>query len=271
MLDNPTLFKFDATVIAIEGHVMTITLDRPEKKNAINEIMANEIIYALKYAAESNQIRVVIIQANGDTFCAGGDLKGMTGAEQQSLSTVPKLGNVDDISLLLRNLNKPVIAKIQGNVFAGALMIVTNSTHAISSDGVKFSAPEIKRGIWPFMVMAGLFRVMPKRQGLDFIMRGNAIDAQTAEKYGLINECVPHEELNNVVNSLSQEFSSLPPNTMKMGLKAYNQQDRMEFNDALPYLREQLKECVEGDDAKEGITAFFDKREPKWKGEVDES
>ena len=160
MLDNPTLFKFDATVIAIKGHVMTITLDRPEKKNAINEIMANEIIYALKYAAENNQIRVVIIQANGDTFCAGGDLKGMTGAEQQTLSTVPKLGNVDDISLLLRNLNKPVIAKIQGNVFAGALMIVTNSTHAISSDGVKFSAPEIKRGIWPFMVMAGLFRGM---------------------------------------------------------------------------------------------------------------
>ena len=82
---------------------------------------------------------------------------------------------------------------------------------------------------------------------------------------------MPHEELDNVVNSLAQEFSSLPPNTMKMGLKAYNRQDRMEFNDALPYLREQLKECVEGEDAKEGITAFFDKREPKWKGEVDES
>ena len=271
MLDNPKLFKFDATVIAIEDHIMTITLDRPEKKNAINEMMANEIIYALKYAAENNQIRVVIIQANGDTFCAGGDLKGMTGAEQLSSSTVPSLGDVEDISLLLRNLNKPVITKIQGNVFAGALMIVANSTHAISSDDVRFAAPEIKRGIWPFMVMAGLFRVMPKRQGLDFIMRGNAIDAQTAEKYGLINECLPQEELENAVYSLAQEFSSLPPNTMKMGLKAYNQQDRMEFNDALPFLREQLKACLEGDDAKEGITAFFEKREPKWNGDIDES
>ncbi|MBT6073607.1 MAG: enoyl-CoA hydratase/isomerase family protein [Gammaproteobacteria bacterium] len=270
-MENPNLFKFDATVVSIDGYVMTITLDRPEKKNAINEIMANEIIYALKYATKNNQIRVVIIQANGDTFCSGGDLKGMSGKQQQSSSTVPKLGDIEDVSLLLRNLNKPVIVKIQGNVFAGALMIVANATHAISSVRAKFAAPEIKRGIWPFMVMAGLFRVMPKRQGLDFIMRGNAIDAQTAKKYGLINECLPQEELDEFVNSLSDELSNLPPNTMRMGLQAYNQQDLMEFNDALPYLRQQLKECIENDDAKEGIAAFFEKREPKWKEEIDES
>ena len=265
MLDNPTLFKFDATVIAVEGHVMTITLDRPEKKNAINEIMANEIIYALKYAAESNQIRVVIIQANGDTFCAGGDLKGMTGTEQQSLSTVPKLGNVDDISLLLRNLNKPVIAKIQGNVFAGALMIVTNSTHAIAVKEAKFSAPEIHRGLWPFMVMAGLFRVMPKRAGLDFIMRGQAIDADKAEQWGLINQSVSADELEKTVSDLADELGSLAPETMQLGLAAYEQQDALAFDEALPYLQEQIAQCFQGDDAKEGIAAFLEKRKPNWK------
>ena len=223
--------NFLATKIDISNNILSITLNRPEKKNALNNVMMNELNYALAYAKQEREIRVVVIGAAGDIFCAGADLR-----RAKEESNVPKLESADDISFSLRRLHKPVICKIQGSVLAGALLIVTNSTHAISSDGVKFSAPEIKRGIWPFMVMAGLFRVMPKRQGLDFIMRGNAIDAQTAEKYGLINECVPHEELDNVVNSLAQEFSSLPPNTMKMGLKAYNRQDRMEFNDALPYL-----------------------------------
>ncbi len=270
-IKDPNDYVLDATEITIHNHVLIITLDRPDKKNAINDSMSNEIIYALKYASQNDSVRVVVIQANGDTFCAGGDLKGMSGGTVESLSTVPKLGDVEDISLLIRNLNKPVICKIQGNVFAGALMIITNSTHAFASDQAIFAAPEIKRGIWPFMVMGGLFRVMPKRQGLDFIMRGEPIDAKTAQQYGLINEAVPADKLDGLTNKLAKSFTRLPPNTMKMGLNAYNEQDHMAFNDALPYLKEQLKECLEGEDAKEGITAFFEKRQPQWIGEDDES
>ena len=270
-LMNPNDYVLDATDITFHKNILTLTLDRPAKKNAINDSMSNEIIYALKYASQNDSVRVVVIQANGDTFCAGGDLKGMSGGTLESQSTVPKLGDVEDISLLIRNLNKPVICKIQGNVFAGALMIVTNSTHAFANDQAIFAAPEIKRGIWPFMVMGGLFRVMPKRQGLDFIMRGEPIDAKTAQQYGLINKAMPLDQLDEVTNKLAESFTRLPPNTMKMGLKAYNEQDHMAFNDALPYLREQLKVSLEGEDAKEGITAFFEKRQPKWSEEDDES
>jgi enoyl-CoA hydratase/carnithine racemase len=270
-LNNPNDYVLEATEITIAKHILTVTLDRPAKKNAINDSMSNEIIYALKYASQNDSVRVVVIQANGDTFCAGGDLKEWSGSAVKSESTVPKLGDVEDISLLIRNLNKPVICKIQGNVFAGALMIVTNSTHAFANDQAIFAAPEIKRGIWPFMVMGGLFRVMPKRQGLDFIMRGEPIDAKTAQQYGLINKAMPLDQLDEVTNKLAESFTRLPPNTMKMGLKAYNEQDHMAFNDALPYLREQLKVSLEGEDAKEGITAFFEKRQPKWSEEDDES
>jgi enoyl-CoA hydratase/carnithine racemase len=270
-LKNPKNYKLDATQIEIKKHTLTITLNRPEKKNAINDAMSNEIIYALKYASENDVVRVVVIQAHGDTFCAGADLKGMLAGSDVNDSSVPKLGELDDISLLIRNLNKPTICKIQGNVFAGALLMITNSTHAIAADHTIFSAPEIKRGIWPFMVMGGLFRVMPKRQGLDFIMRGESIDAKAAEKYGLINEASPLDNLDNEVEKLAQAFSKLPPKTMQMGLKAYNEQDHMAFDEALPYLRQQLKECLESDDAKEGITAFLEKREPDWVGDDDES
>ena len=270
-LNNPNDYVLDATDITVNKNILTLTLDRPEKKNAINDCMSNEIIYALKYANQNDSVRVVVIQANGDTFCAGADLKEMSGGATESQSTVPKLGDVEDISLLIRNLNKPVICKIQGNVFAGALMIVTNSTHAVANDQAIFVAPEIKRGIWPFMVMGGLFRVMPKRQGLDFIMRGEPIDAKTAQQYGLINQAIPLDTLDEAINKLAQSFTQLPPNTMKMGLKAFNEQDHMAFDEALPYLREQLKECLKSEDAKEGITAFFEKRQPRWIGDDDES
>ena len=262
---------FEATEINLDGHILSITLNRPEKRNAINTVMGNEIAYALSYAAQESNVRVVIIQAKGEVFCAGGDLASMSGQVEETVSTVPKIGGFDSISLLIRNINKPVICKIQGSVYAGALLMVSNATHAIAVNDAKFAAPEIKRGIWPFMVMAGLFRVMPKRQGLDFIMRGEVIDAMTAEKYGLITRAVAKEELDQTVNKLATDFANLPPNTMKMGLEAYNRQDAMAFDDALPYLKEQLAKCLQAEDAKEGIAAFFEKREPKWKGGKNES
>jgi enoyl-CoA hydratase/carnithine racemase len=262
---------FEATEINLDGHILSITLNRPEKRNAINTVMGNEIAYALSYASQESNVRVVIIQAKGEVFCAGGDLASMSGQVEETVSTVPKIGGFDRISLLIRNINKPVICKIQGSVYAGALLMVSNATHAIAVNEAKFAAPEIKRGIWPFMVMAGLFRVMPKRQGLDFIMRGEAIDAMTAEKYGLITQAVAKDELDQTVHKLATDFANLPPKTMKMGLEAYNRQDAMAFDDALPYLKEQLAKCLQAEDAKEGIAAFFEKREPKWKGGKNES
>ena len=143
--------------------------------------------------------------------------------------------------------------------------MVTNATHAIAVDTAKFSAPEIHRGLWPFMVMAGLFRVMPKRAGLDFIMRGQPIDATKAEAWGLINESVSAGQLNDKVSQLANELASLAPGTMQFGLEAYEKQDALEFDEALPYLQKQIAKCFEGEDAKEGITAFLEKRKPNWK------
>ena len=257
---------FETVKLSVENHIMHIILDRPEKKNAINPIMANEINFSLAFAAQEHDIRVVIISATGDVFCAGGDLSSMSGHSSSSRSNVPSLGGgTEEISIRIKNLNKPVVCKIQGPVLAGALLLVTNATHAIASEEATFSAPEIKRGIWPFMVMAGLFRVMPKRQGLDFIMRGNKIDCYDAEKFGLVNKVVKKEELDCEVDNIAAELSKLAPNTMKLGLEAFNYQDKMEFDEAIPYLKDQLEKCLQSDDAQEGIKAFLEKRDPKWK------
>ena len=251
--------KFTATEIDIANNIMTITLNRPEKKNALNNVMMNEINYALAYAKQEKSVRVVVFAAKGDIFCAGADL-----SRTNSDSNVPKLDNADDISLAIRHLYKPVICKIQGSVLAGALLIVTNSTHAIAVNEATFSAPEIHRGLWPFMVMAGLFRVMPKRVGLDFIMRGKPIDSKKAMEWGLINKTVKKEDLDKKVDKLADELASLAPETMQFGLEAYEKQDSKSFDEALPYLKEQIAKCFEGKDAKEGISAFLEKRKPNW-------
>lgn len=250
---------FKATEIDIKNNIMNITLNRPEKKNALNNVMMNEINYALAYAKQERSVRVVIISAKGDIFCAGADL-----SRSKSESNVPKLDDADDISLSLRHLYKPVICKIQGSVLAGALLIVTNSTHAIAVNEATFSAPEIHRGLWPFMVMAGLFRVMPKRAGLDFVMRGQPIDAKKAKEWGLINEFVNADELDDYVKKLSEELASLAPGTMSFGLEAYEKQDSLAFDEALPFLQKQIAKTFEGPDAKEGIAAFLEKRKPNW-------
>ncbi|SVB54618.1 uncharacterized protein METZ01_LOCUS207472 [marine metagenome] len=251
---------FQATKIEISNHILTITLNRPEKKNALNNVMINEINYALAYAKQERDIRVVVIGAEGNIFCAGADL-----TRSKGKSNVPKLKNADDISFSLRRLHKPVICKIQGSVLAGALLMITNATHAIAAEEVKFSAPEIHRGLWPFMVMAGLFRVIPKRAGLDFIMRGEPIDTSKAKQWGLINQSVPANKLDQTVNKLAAELANLAPRTMQFGLKAYEKQDALAFDEALPYLQEQIAECFQGEDAKEGIAAFLEKRKPNWK------
>ena len=251
--------NFEATKIDISNHVLTITLNRPEKKNALNNVMMNEICYALCYAKQERRIRVVIIAAEGDVFCAGADLK-----REKAESNVPKIEGSDDISLLIRHLYKPVICKIQGSVHAGALLMVTNSTHAIAVGDAKFSAPEILRGVWPHMVMAGLFRVMPKRAGLDFCMRGQAIDAKKAEEWGLINQSVPKKELDKVVSDMASDLANLAPGTMQFGLEAYVNQDGMNFDEALPYLGKKSAETFAGPDAQEGIAAFLEKRDPNW-------
>ena len=251
---------FQATKINIKNNILTSPLNRPEKKNALNNVMMNELNFALAYAKQEREIRVVVIDAEGDIFCAGADLR-----LAKEDSNVPKIDGADDISFSLRRLHKPVICKIQGSVLAGALLLVTNATHAIAVDSAKFSAPEIHRGLWPFMVMAGLFRVMPKRAGLDFIMRGQPIDANKAEMWGLINESVVANELDKRVNELAKELSNLAPGTMQFGLEAYEKQDALEFDEALPYLQKQIAKCFEGEDAKEGITAFLEKRKPNWK------
>ena len=265
LLESLKKETFVAVSWSYASHVLTVKLNRPERKNALNGVMINELIHLFDLAKKTRDVRVVVLAAEGNVFCAGGDLKAIGGeAETGPKSSIPHLGESDDMVVKLYHLNKPVIAKIQGPVLAGALLLVCNATHAIASDEAWFSAPEIKRGLWPFQVMAGLFRIMPGRAALDFIMRGNRMPASDAARLGLINETAPIAELDARVCALAEELASYSPQSMQMGLEALRVQETMSFDDALPFLKNKFFDCVATDDAQEGLAAFAAKRSPEW-------
>lgn len=252
----------DPVLCTVQNHIMTLTLNRPQKKNAINAQMAQGISAALEQAGTDPDIRVVVIGAAGDTFCAGGDLSMMSQQDSSGGSTA----DMPSLALRIRQLHKPVLIKAQGAVLAGAMLLVCNATHVLAADHVTFSLPEIKRGLFPFMVMAGLTRVLPRRAAIDFAMRGYRIDALKAEQWGLINQVVPAAELDQAVEELAREIASLSPSAIRLGLEACDHQEGLPFEQALPYLGEMLQKTLATEDAREGITAFLEKREPHWTG-----
>jgi|TARA_A100000164_G_scaffold62254_2_gene50794 enoyl-CoA hydratase/carnithine racemase len=254
--------EFQTILVEEDNYKLNVTLNRPDKKNAINSVMTNELLFLLDYASKNNSVRVIQISANGDVFCAGGDLRSMSGQENNSIPNMN--GSLADIVKMMRSICKPIVCKIEGSVFAGALLLVCNATHAYAVDTVKFSTPEIKRGIWPFMVMAGLFRTMNKRQGLDLIMRGEPLTAVEAENAGLINKVFLKKDICDYVDKIVTELSLLPPKTMKTGLSAYYDQEFREFNSALDILEKEISKSLTSEEASEGITAFLEKRDPKW-------
>ena len=254
--------EFQTILVEEDNYKLNVTLNRPDKKNAINSVMTNELLFLLDYASKNNSVRVIQISANGDVFCAGGDLRSMSGQENNSIPNMN--GSLADIVKMMRSICKPIVCKIEGSVFAGALLLVCNATHAYAVDTVKFYTPEIKRGIWPFMVMAGLFRTMNKRQGLDLIMRGEPITAVEAENAGLINKVFLKKDICDYVDKIVTELSLLPPKTMKTGLSAYYDQEFREFNSALDILEKEISKSLTSEEASEGITAFLEKRDPKW-------
>lgn len=253
-----------ATETSFENHILTLTLNRPEKKNAINQEMAEELLLGFERARTDPEVRVVVVAARGDVFCAGGDLSMM--AQQQAEGSKPFGGGIAEIALKVRGVCKPVIVKAQGPVLAGSLLIVCNATHVVAADDIYFSLPEIKRGLFPFMVMAGLLRLVPQRLALDWAMRGYKISAAEAKSWGLINQNVPREELDAAVDALAQEIASYSPATIRLGLEAFHGQENLSFEEAIPYLGEMLIKTLSTHDAQEGLVAFLEKRAPVWKG-----
>jgi enoyl-CoA hydratase/carnithine racemase len=254
---------FAELIYGVDGQVCTITLNRPHRKNALSSGLVNELIVALETAADDAKVGAIILTGSGGVFCSGGDLGQMSGGGGEA-SEIPWRGGFPELNLAFTKLGKPVIAKVRRYALAGGLGLVAACQFALAEDSATFGTPEIKRGLFPMMIMANIFRTVPRRRGLELILLGERISASEAVSIGLINRAVPAEELDAATLELAQKLASQSPQAMELGLQAFYEQSDMDFADALPFLAEKLMACLSSDDAREGLMAFMEKREPTW-------
>lgn len=265
-IQNIKTYRFAHLLVEETGHLLTLTLNRPEKKNALNEILFRELAFALNYARNNNRIWVVVIAAKGDVFCAGADLKAMSGEVQETTSTVPEPAGEIVIGNVFNALHKPCIAKVHAPVYAGGFLLICGCTHVVSASDATFSLPEVKRGLYPFQVMQSLLQIMPPRQVLDACMRAKTFTADEAEKAGLVTQVVAKEKLDASIQSLVEEFNQYSPSGIRLGLEAYENLKKVPAHEAHIYLKQMFTEAQQTEDAKEGMLAFKEKRKPVWKG-----
>ena len=263
-VQNIKSYRFDFIEISEEDRVFTITLNRPKKKNALHPQMINEIAFAMHYAHFNNSVWIVVFKANGDTFCAGADLKAMMGNVEPHNSTIPLPEKEILMGDLFHAISKPTISVVEKNVYAGGFLILAGCLYVIADKNLRFSLPEVKRGLFPMQVMASLIQVMQPRKVLDWCVRGYSISSMQAKEYGLVTHLSTQDNIDIELSNLIKEILDNSPTAIRLGIEAYNYITNKP--DQHQYLLEMLNKAIKSNDAKEGISAFKEKRKPNWKG-----
>ena len=246
-------------------HVLTITLNRPEKKNALNPPMLAEIAFVLAYAHFTADVWLVVLTANGDVFCAGMDLKSLSEGDAEPLSVTEPAGPVR-LGELMAKLHKPCIARVQGPVYAGGFLLIGGSTYVVAAEAATFTLPEVKRGLFPFQVLALLLDIMPYRQAIDLCLRAKTLTATDALSIGLVTDVVAIDELDKSISTLTDELKQMSPTAIQFGLRAAQQLKNLPFEERQAFLHDQFQQIQQTPDAKEGMAAFLEKRQPRWGG-----
>ncbi len=254
---------FRHLLIALHDHVLTITLNRPEKKNALNPTLLNELAFAMNYAHHEKTVWMVVLAASGDTFCAGMDLRALS-VDSEEVATVPEPAGPVRLGALMAGLEKPCIARVQGPVYAGGFLLVGGATYVVAAETATFSLPEVKRGLFPFQVLAVLLDIMPARTALDLCLRGKMLSAADALVVGLVTEVVPADALDQTITALTDDLKRVSPTALQFGLRAYQQLKSLPRDAQQAFLYEQFQQIQQTPDAKEGMAAFLEKRLPVW-------
>jgi len=249
------------------GHFFTITLSRPEKRNAFTPTMAEEIIFALAYAHYEADIRCVVLKAEGPVFCAGADLNAFHDATANAINpTLPIIREEARLGDAFNELLKPCIAQVEGPVLAGGFLMICGCTFVFSVPEAMFSLPEVKRGIWPMQVMASLLPIMPQRKILEMSITGKAYAGREALAMGLITQLADKENIEAEVNALAMQICNGAPLAIQSGMRSLQGLKNKPQSEQHTFLKSELDKLLQTADAKEGALAFKEKREPIWKG-----
>ena len=258
--------EFDKIRYEVAEHVATITLDDPETRNALSVELLGELIAALESARDDEDVRVVVLASSHEkVFSSGANLAGF-GAEAPIVHKHFGSEAFVRVFKLLGELGKPSLVAANGHVLAGSLGIALACDLIIAREGAGFGTPEINVGLFPFMIMALIYRNVPRKKTNEMLLLGERLTAEEAREAGIVNKVVPPEEFDAAVADWAGKLAAKSPLIMRLGKDALWRQMDMPLAEALDYLRSQLTIELSTEDAVEGVTAFFEKREPQWKG-----
>ncbi len=246
--------------------VATIALDDPETRNALSDELLGELLAALRQAKGDDGVRVVVLTSTHEkVFSAGGNLGGFA-ADAPVAHKYMGIKLFVDVFREIGELGKPTLVAANGHVLAGSLGIALACDLIVAKDTAGFGTPEINVGLFPFMIMALIYRNVPRKKTTEMLLLGERLTAEEAREAGIVNKVVPAEEFDEAVADWAAKLASKSPLVMKLGKDAMWRQMDMPLMDALEYLRTQLTIELSTEDAIEGVTAFFEKRDPNWKG-----
>jgi enoyl-CoA hydratase/carnithine racemase len=260
MAADPVLFALD------ERGVATITMDQPDTRNALSAEMLSGLIAAFERARQEDAARCVVLASSHErTFSSGANLGGFaadTPLVERHFGSERFVG----LFKLIGELGKPTIVAADGHVLAGALGIALACDLIVASEQASFGTPEINVGTFPFMIMALIYRNVPRKRANELLLLGERWSAQEALAAGIVNRVVPQAELQATVSDWAGKLAGKSPVIMRLGKEAMRRQLDMPLDEALDYLRAQLTLAMSTEDILEGVSAFFEKREPQWKG-----
>jgi 3-hydroxypropionyl-coenzyme A dehydratase len=246
--------------------IATIALDSPENRNALSNELLGELIAAFEAARDDDEVRCVVLTSTHEkVFSAGGSL-------DQFSADVPLVHKhfgterFPRLFQLIGQLGKPVICAANGHVLAGSLGLALACDLIVASDKATFGTPEINVGLFPFMIMALIYRNVPRKKTNELLLLGERISAEEAREAGIVNRVVPAEEFDGAIREWASKLAAKSPVMMKLGKDAMYRSMDMPFDEALDHLRSQLTVAFSTEDVQEGVKAFFEKREPNWTG-----
>ena len=257
-------YVFNSILIERDAPVATITMNRPEKRNALSSEMMGELRDALRTLSADSEVRAIVLAANGPAFSAGHDLRELVDGDINRYRAVFDL--CTELMNAIQEIPQPVIASVQKIATAAGCQLVATCDLAVAAEEATFGTPGVKIGLFCTTPMVALSRAIGRKRALQMLMTGKLISAETAADWGLINTVVPADQLASATRELALSIATASPLTVALGKQAFYTQIDLDQPKAYAYAKEVMSMNAMAADAQEGMCAFLDKRQPAWVG-----